>query len=112
MNLQRAYGSGNCGNCGTGNTCSFRNSGNRSFAANTRFSSNASSDTLRGDAVRRSVIDESEKPVAAYALPEAFSLAAVYSPYQKWQTVYTEETALERGTLFMELDKPLLAVCR
>lgn len=33
-------------------------------------------------------------------------LAAVYSPIQVWKEVYDETHALERGTLFSELDKP------
>ena len=34
-------------------------------------------------------------------------LAMVYSPCQMWRMLYSPETALERGTLFEELDKPL-----
>ena len=36
-------------------------------------------------------------------------LAAVYSPVQVWKDVYPEAQALSRGTMFAELDKPLLA---
>lgn len=36
-------------------------------------------------------------------------LAAVYSPIQVWKDIYSETQALSRGTLFAELDKPLLA---
>ena len=39
------------------------------------------------------------------------SLAMVYSPRQYWRDVYTPAEALDRGTLFMELDKPLTGVC-
>ena len=35
------------------------------------------------------------------------SLAMVYAPIQMWRDVYDLQTALERGTLFKELDKPL-----
>jgi len=39
------------------------------------------------------------------------SLAMVYSPRQYWRDAYTPAEALDRGTLFMELDKPLTGVC-
>ncbi len=42
-------------------------------------------------------------------LPIATSLAMVYSPMQLWRDIYDTECALERGTLFAELDKPLLS---
>ena len=38
---------------------------------------------------------------------EGYPLAIVYSPLQEWTNIYDEMTALERGTLFAELDKPL-----
>ena len=39
------------------------------------------------------------------------SLAMVYSPRQYWRDAYTPAEALDRGTLFAELDKPLIGVC-
>jgi hypothetical protein len=45
-------------------------------------------------------------------LPIATSLAMVYSPVQTWQYIYDAECALEHGTLFAELDKPLLSAGR
>ncbi len=40
-------------------------------------------------------------------------LAIVFSPYQNWRELYTHEVALERGTLFGELDLPFEAMnCR
>ncbi len=36
------------------------------------------------------------------------ALAMAYIPWQKWDTVYKEEVALERGTIFPELDLPFL----
>jgi hypothetical protein len=33
-------------------------------------------------------------------------LAMVYSPHQEWRDAYTPEVALNRGTLFAELDLP------
>ena len=34
------------------------------------------------------------------------SLGMVYSPMQAWRALYDVETALDRGTLFRELDMP------
>ena len=39
------------------------------------------------------------------------SLAMVYSPRQYWRDAYSPAEALDRGTLFRELDKPLTGVC-
>jgi len=33
-------------------------------------------------------------------------LASAYIPYQQWKTTYTLEGALQRGTIFPELDLP------
>lgn len=38
-------------------------------------------------------------------------LAMVYSPYQCWRMLYSEEDALAHGTLFEELYKPLEDGC-
>ena len=38
---------------------------------------------------------------------EGKALAMAYSPKQYWRKLYSPEDALERGTLFAELDKPL-----
>ena len=38
-------------------------------------------------------------------------LAMVYSPYQCWRMLYGEMDALEHGTLFEELYKPLEDGC-
>jgi hypothetical protein len=37
---------------------------------------------------------------------ESNPLAMVYSPCQAWRDAYTPDVALERGTLFAELDLP------
>ena len=37
---------------------------------------------------------------------EEKSLAMVYSPYQSWEDIFTEEEALKNGTLFARLYKP------
>ena len=38
-------------------------------------------------------------------------LAMVYSPIQSWHMLYSPEHGLKRGTIFEELDKPLMEVC-
>ena len=38
---------------------------------------------------------------------QEYPLAMMFAPYQKWRNIYTSEVALERGTLFGELDLPL-----
>jgi hypothetical protein len=35
------------------------------------------------------------------------ALSMVYAPIQEWREIYDIAAALERGTLFKELDKPL-----
>lgn len=47
-----------------------------------------------------------ERPVIENYRLMDFPLGMVYAPYQQWRNVYNEETALARGTLFGELDKP------
>lgn len=37
-------------------------------------------------------------------------LAMTYSPFQCFRMLYSPETALMRGTMFEELDKPLMEV--
>ena len=39
------------------------------------------------------------------------ALAMVYSPRQYWRMIYTPAEALDKGTLFEELWKPLSGVC-
>jgi hypothetical protein len=38
-------------------------------------------------------------------------LAMVYSPVQQFRMLHEPEVALDRGTIFIELDKPLEEVC-
>ena len=40
------------------------------------------------------------------SFPENASLAMAYVPYQRFEGLYDEETALDRGTLFKALDLP------
>ena len=39
-------------------------------------------------------------------------LAMIYSPKQYWRSTYTPPEALDRGTLFEELFKPMTGDCR
>lgn len=42
---------------------------------------------------------------------DGLQLGMVYSPYQNWRMLLSEEDALAHGTLFEELYKPLCEVC-
>ena len=43
------------------------------------------------------------------AMPlDSLPIAMAYVPMQKWQRLYEPEVALERGTLFSELDLPFI----
>ena len=52
-------------------------------------------------------IQRSSRDCRGSYAPMGASLAAVYSPIHVWRELYDERTALARGTLFCELDKPL-----
>ena len=39
---------------------------------------------------------------------DSMPLAMTYVPWQKWQNIYKPENALCAGTIFQELDLPLL----
>lgn len=45
---------------------------------------------------------------SADLFPQQISLAMLYVPYQRFEKLYSEEEALERGTLFRALDLPFL----
>ena len=45
---------------------------------------------------------------SADLFPQQVSLAMLYVPYQRFDKLYSEEEALERGTLFRALDLPFL----
>lgn len=42
------------------------------------------------------------------AFPAETPIGMAYVPYQQWRKVYEPAVALERGTIFEELDKPFL----
>lgn len=43
------------------------------------------------------------------AMPlDSLPIAMAYVPIQKWQRLYEPDVALERGTLFSELDLPFI----
>lgn len=66
-----------------------------------------------GDSLLRAILDEKAAPAAAQS-PEGnteanwglvgYPLASVYAPLQEYKELYDLDTALERGTLFSELD--------
>ncbi len=39
---------------------------------------------------------------------QPISLAMAYVPMQRWQEIYEPDVALERGTIFAQLDLPFL----
>lgn len=46
------------------------------------------------------------REAAAAASSGSYSLSMVYSPFQRFDDLYSPENALVRGTLFAELDLP------
>ena len=42
------------------------------------------------------------------AFPAETPIGMAYVPYQKWKNIYEANVALERGTIFEDLDKPFL----
>ena len=46
------------------------------------------------------------EPIPEASFPAKVSLAMMYIPYQRFVHLYGDEKALERGTLFEELDLP------
>lgn len=42
---------------------------------------------------------------------DTFPLAMAYVPIQKWKNIYANDVALDRGTIFADLDLPFLG-CR
>ena len=42
------------------------------------------------------------------ALPKEMPIGMLYVPYQTWQKLYDPVVALDRGTIFEELDKPFI----
>ena len=51
--------------------------------------------------------DQNNKPQNPH---EGLQLAMVYSPVQAFEGLYSPQDALNRGTLFQALDKPLVEV--
>ena len=51
-----------------------------------------------------------EKPVEKPTLPclDSLPLAMAYVPMQKWGELYAPSVALDRGTMFPELDLPFI----
>lgn len=45
-----------------------------------------------------------------YDTRDEFPIGMTYVPWQKWRDIYEPSKALERGTIFAELDKPFLGM--
>lgn len=52
------------------------------------------------------VAPEAPEIIPESTFPAKISLAMAYVPYQRFERLYDGEKALERGTLFEELDLP------
>lgn len=51
--------------------------------------------------------EKAERPVGFSKTPlDELPLTMTYTPMQKFRELYNEAEALDRGTLFQELDKP------
>ena len=47
--------------------------------------------------------------VSARTMPiESMPIGMAYVPWQVWQKIYNDEVALDRGTIFHELDLPFI----
>ena len=51
---------------------------------------------------------QGQVPFDELRLSERFPPAMAYVPWQRLDEMYTPETALERGTLYPELDQPFM----
>lgn len=52
---------------------------------------------------------ETDHEMSANSIDETLlSLAMAFVPYQMWETPYSNDVALQRGTIFPSLDKPFL----
>lgn len=54
------------------------------------------------------IYNESENCDLSGTPLDSLPIAMAYVPMQKWQRLYEPEVALERGTLFSELDLPFI----
>ena len=48
------------------------------------------------------------KPRAMTAFPAETPIGMAYVPFQQWKNIYEASVALDRGTIFEDLDKPFL----
>ncbi len=56
------------------------------------------------------ILNRELTPFPELMLPEGFVPAMAYVPWQRLCDMYPPESALERGTLYPELDKPFKGV--
>lgn len=64
-------------------------------------SANASAETSMG-------CQNCAKNSSMSAFPAETPIGMAYVPYQKWKNIYDPAVALERATIFEDLDKPFL----
>lgn len=104
-NMNRNMGNANCnmnrGNCGMnrnmGNTCN-----NREMNSQYRKSCGSVGTTNVNCGCRMDGCDIGTEHV------DKMAPGMSYVPWQKWEDIYCMEKALERGTIFEQLDKPFM----
>ena len=97
-NMNRNMNRGNCGmNRNMGNTCN-----NREMNSQDRKSCGSVGTTNVNCGCRMDGCDIGTEHV------DKMAPGMSYVPWQKWEDIYCMEKALERGTIFEQLDKPFL----
>lgn len=97
-NMNRNMNRGNCGmNRNMGNTCN-----NREMTSQDRKSCGSVGTTNVNCGCRMDGCDIGTEHV------DKMAPGMSYVPWQKWEDIYCMEKALERGTIFEQLDKPFL----
>ena len=100
-NMNRNINRGNCGiNRNMGNTCSNRemNSQDRKSCGSVGTTNVICNCRMDGCDIGTEHVDKMAPGMS-------------YVPWQKWEDIYCMEKALERGTIFEQLDKPFMGGC-
>lgn len=59
-------------------------------------------------AVEPTVVIACKRNNSMSAFPAETPVGMAYVPYQQWKNIYEPDVALERATIFKDLDKPFL----
>lgn len=103
MNYSNAHNKG----CGCGNNTNERNAGcgrgNNMATRDSECRCNNNSNCMKQDTMRcKDGCDKGNEPV------DKMAPGMTFVPWQQWTDVYDIDKAIERGTIFGELDKPYL----